>query len=310
MIDIKYELEVAIEEYGASFGIAKRNAKHADFDEIEYPPGVNPLLATRDALIEVGDILDEDLDAGIYVASVDAGLANANAALIVAVIAGRRCALAACAKEGLIKQSTAKKAIERLKETALRNAGKHATKDFFLTKKELEKRLVALDATRKGFEPVGIFATCYAPARMMREDVVSKTCKGCGKSFDITDVLNYGDQNALDIYNTVAEEYQTLGYDAEIHYYCDDCVMTRMLPQLESGFTNAFFAFKPKGAYEYHLSPLETQYCYDDELKMVLEFLKGAESYKELDKDYTFRSLFDTADGFKECIERILGLEV
>ena len=53
MIEIKYELEAAIEEYGASFGIVKRNAKHADFDEIEYPPGVNPLLATRDALIEV-----------------------------------------------------------------------------------------------------------------------------------------------------------------------------------------------------------------------------------------------------------------
>ena len=74
--------------------------------------------------------------------------------------------------------------------------------------------------------------------------------------------------------------------------------------------TNVFFAFKAKGADDYHLTPLNTDYCYDDELRMVLEFLKGAESYKDLDKDYTSCSLYEMADGFRECIERTLGLEI
>jgi len=310
MIEIKYELEAAIEEYGASFGIVKRIAKHADFDEIEYPPGVNPLLATRDALIEVGDILEEDLDDGLYVASVDAGLANANAALVVGVIVGRRCVLAACAKEGLIKQSTAKKALERLKKVALGYAEKHSMKDFLLTKEELESRLIALDATREGFKPVGLFAMCYAPAMAMQDDAVPEVCEGCGKRFNVTDVRSYGDENVLDIYNEVAEEYQTLGYDAQIQYYCNECVQKNSLAGLKNGPTNVFFAFRAEGSDGYRLTPLDVNYCDDDELRMVLEFLKGAESYQELDKDYRSSSLFSTADGFKECIERVLGLEI
>lgn len=183
-------------------------------------------------------------------------------------------------------------------------------KDFSLTKEELEAKLHALDATRDGFEPVGIFAMCYSPAMMMPDDIVPKTCEGCGRQFDVIGVQSYGDENALDVYNEIAGEYQALGYDAQIQFYCDECVETQSLPKLKDEETNVFFAFRARGANGYHLTPLETQYCYDDELRMVLEFLKGAESYKDLDKDYTYASLFETADGFKECIERILRLEI
>ena len=309
MTDIKDELTIAAEEYGSSFGITKRDLKHAFVDEIEFPAGVNALLATRDALLEAGTVLEEDLDSCYYVAKVEAGAANANTALVVAIVEGRRCALGSCAKEGLIKQSTAKKAVEKVREAALKSAGEHSTKDFLLTKEELEEKLLALDASREGFEPVGLFAMCYSPAFGSEVDA-KLTCNGCGKSFKLRDVTSYGDKNALDYYNVVAEEYQVLGYDAQIQYFCDECVKKRSLPGLHGEPTNVFFAFRAKNSDDYHLTPLESRYCYDDELKMVLEFLKGAESYQELDKDYSSSSLFETAEGFKECIERILGLEI
>ena len=84
----------------------------------------------------------------------------------------------------------------------------------------------------------------------------------------------------------------------------------RNLPEAKWAATNIYFAFRAKGEKEYRLTPLEQRYCYDYKLRMVLEFLKGAKSYQELDKDYTNSSLFDSADGFKECIEQVLGLEI
>lgn len=42
----------------------------------------------------------------------------------------------------------------------------------------------------------------------------------------------------------------------------------------------------------------------------LADFLKGAESYRDLDTDPDTDSLFDTADEYKECIKRVLGLEI
>ena len=106
--------------------------------------------------------------------------------------------------------------------------------DFSLTKEELEEKLRALDATRDSFEPVGIFAMCYSPVRMMPDAVVSKTCEGCGKRFDVA-VRSYGAQNVLSDYRQVAKGFRDLGYDAQILYYCDECVNERSLPSLTSG---------------------------------------------------------------------------
>ena len=79
------------------------------------------------------------------------------------------------------------------------------------------------------------------------------------------------------------------------------------LPSLEHESTNVFFGFKTKEEKEYHLTPLDQMYC-DDDLRVALEFLKGAKSYQELDKDYRAHSLYESADGFRESIERVLGL--
>lgn len=123
MMDIKERLGIAIDEHGVMLGMSKKNLKHAVTDRLEIPETVDAVRAARDALIETGTILEEDLGAGVYVAAVNAGASNANVALVVAMKDGHGIALAACAKEGLIKQSTAKKAIGRIKKSASRQAG-------------------------------------------------------------------------------------------------------------------------------------------------------------------------------------------
>lgn len=124
MNNVENRLGHAVEEYGSVYGLAKKNAKHAATGEIEFPDGVDALRAVRDVLTEVGDILKEDLEDRCYVAVVMAGTGNANPALVVALIEKSKCSLGACAKEGLIKQSTAKKALEKIKKAVLRYSEK------------------------------------------------------------------------------------------------------------------------------------------------------------------------------------------
>ena len=177
--------------------------------------------------------------------------------------------------------------------------------DFSLTKEQLEEKLLALDATRDDFEPRGMFAMCYAPTAMPAKDAVSKVCEQCGKQFSI---VGRGVRGVLANYRRIAKECRDFGYDAQILFYCDRCVNSHSLPILEHESTNVFFGFKTKEEKEYHLTPLDQMYCDDGDLRMALEFLKGAKSYQELDKDYRAHSLYGSADGFRESIERVLGL--
>ena len=65
-------------------------------------------------LLAVGEIRSENPDTQEYVAIVHAGVANLNPALVVAKAITDRVYLAAYAKEGLIKQHTARKALDRI----------------------------------------------------------------------------------------------------------------------------------------------------------------------------------------------------
>lgn len=181
--------------------------------------------------------------------------------------------------------------------------------DFSLTKEQLEEKLLALDATRSDFEPRGMFAMCYAPMPRPRprpeKDTVSKVCEQCGKQFSI---VGRGVRKVLTNYRRIAKECRDFGYDAQILFYCDRCVSSHSLPILEHESTNVFFGFKTKEEKEYHLTPLDQMHCDDGDLRIALEFLKGAKSYQELDKDYGAHSLYGSADGFRESIERVLGL--
>lgn len=74
----------------------------------------------RDSLIGLGTILDEDCKLNSYVVNVGAGAANMNGAIVAVQIIDNSLYILAYAKEGIINQKTAKKAIDktvdRLKE--------------------------------------------------------------------------------------------------------------------------------------------------------------------------------------------------
>ncbi len=68
----------------------------------------------RDSLIGLGTILDEDFDVNSYVVNVPAGMANKNSAIIAVQLKDDELFLVGYAKEGLISQHTAEKAIEKV----------------------------------------------------------------------------------------------------------------------------------------------------------------------------------------------------
>lgn len=68
----------------------------------------------RDSLLGLGRILEEDFENKIYVTSIAAGVADRNAAVVAVRLSGDSLDLAGYAREGLIKQHTAEKAIEKI----------------------------------------------------------------------------------------------------------------------------------------------------------------------------------------------------
>ena len=72
----------------------------------------------RDKLYLLGNILYEDLDNKVYVASVRAGFANMNAAIIALQLQGGKLFIVGYAKEGLIKQKICESAIQKISDIA------------------------------------------------------------------------------------------------------------------------------------------------------------------------------------------------
>lgn len=68
----------------------------------------------RDCLIGIGTILDEDFELNTYILSVGAGVANRNSAVVATQLSDNKLYFLGYAKEGLINQHTAKKAIDRI----------------------------------------------------------------------------------------------------------------------------------------------------------------------------------------------------
>ena len=67
----------------------------------------------RDSLIGLGTILDEDFDIHSYVINVPSGIANKNNAVVAVQLSENKLFFLGYAKEGLINQHTAFKAIEK-----------------------------------------------------------------------------------------------------------------------------------------------------------------------------------------------------
>ncbi len=114
------KLDFVIEEYSAPLGITIDDKNSKDAIEIVFPKNINVLNAIRDIFSETGIILKEDLDKSIYIAAIKAGIFDANEAIVIALIDQHKCSIVAYAKEGLIKQSTSKRAIEKIKKASCR----------------------------------------------------------------------------------------------------------------------------------------------------------------------------------------------
>lgn len=114
------KLNLVIEEYSVPLGIKIDDMDSKDAAEIVFPKNINALNAIRDVFSETGIILKEDLDKSIYIAAIKAGIFDANEAIVIALIDQHKCSIVAYAKEGLIKQSTSKRAIKKIKKASCR----------------------------------------------------------------------------------------------------------------------------------------------------------------------------------------------
>lgn len=88
--------------------------KHSTNDSMKKK-GVT-LKHLREAIVVNGDILEENIDEQSYIAVIQTGFMKATRALVVAVLQDEDIYFAAYAKEGLIKQKLAQKAIELIKD--------------------------------------------------------------------------------------------------------------------------------------------------------------------------------------------------
>lgn len=70
----------------------------------------------RDSIIGIGKILEEDFEMNTYVVNVPAGVANMNCAVVAIQLSDNYVSMLGYAKEGLISQHTAEKAINKVIE--------------------------------------------------------------------------------------------------------------------------------------------------------------------------------------------------
>ena len=78
------------------------------------------MLKIRDTLLLIGNILKEDLDEEFYIGTINAGIANKNIAFIIIKKNEGNLAICCYSREGLIKQHTARKAIEKFERELLK----------------------------------------------------------------------------------------------------------------------------------------------------------------------------------------------
>lgn len=74
------------------------------------------LRELRDGLLCIGHILEENIDDKIYVVSIKAGILDVNNAIIVCKLFSSKMYLIGYAREGLIKQHTCTKAMNKIED--------------------------------------------------------------------------------------------------------------------------------------------------------------------------------------------------
>ena len=91
----------------------QRLSKRIAYKKVEVDAD-NPYLSIRNSAIECGEVLLDDKASGSVDVVIKAGVGNMNPAFVIVRVSGKSASIAAFAKEGLINQHTADKAIARL----------------------------------------------------------------------------------------------------------------------------------------------------------------------------------------------------
>lgn len=104
--------------------IIKKMKVYATFKEKDIEERITDVkemtfINLRDCLIGLGTILEEDFDLNVYIISVQAGVVNKNNAIVAVKLNNNKLYMFGYAREGLIKQHTAEKAMEKIEKKVL-----------------------------------------------------------------------------------------------------------------------------------------------------------------------------------------------
>lgn len=117
---LKERLKNALKLYGADLGFVITGAQEQKL----LDAGVYKAITTADlngqrlakVIMGVGKVLQQSDDEKAYIAAIGSGAGNMNVAMVAIELDGDEVAVLAVAREGFIKQHTAKKAIERIEK--------------------------------------------------------------------------------------------------------------------------------------------------------------------------------------------------
>jgi len=100
-------------EPGVTEKLLKNVPKQSEFEELEIKDV--SFLVIRDNLMTLGKILDENEKKKTFTVCVNAGVANSNPCILVVLVGKDIVSIGAFAREGLINQHTARKAVKKIK---------------------------------------------------------------------------------------------------------------------------------------------------------------------------------------------------
>ena len=102
-------------EPGVNEKMLEKVSKQSEYAELQID-GIS-FLAVRDKLILLGKVLEENEKKKLYTGCINAGVGNSNPCILVVYVNENQVVIDAFAREGLITQHTAKKAVKKLKES-------------------------------------------------------------------------------------------------------------------------------------------------------------------------------------------------
>ena len=115
------KLEAALRTYGADYGfvITDKEVKKllGASDKAKFEIDGCTTVHLTESITDIGKVIEQSDDETEFVAVVGAGIANKNIAMLVVKLCGNIVEVHALAREGLIRQGTARQAITKLEQS-------------------------------------------------------------------------------------------------------------------------------------------------------------------------------------------------